>query len=65
MTGFRDKDTISNLENVGAIQSITITKSTFVLIVKDNENKNIKVKTAEELGVPIMTLVTFKEKYKI
>jgi len=65
MTGFRDKDTISNLENVGAIQSITITKSTFVLIVKDNENKNIKVKTAEELGVPIMTLATFKEKYKI
>jgi hypothetical protein len=68
MTGFRDKETIAKLENIGAIQSAGINKSTFVLIVKTNENKNdnsVKINEAKKLGVPIMAITEFISTYHI
>ena len=65
MTGFRDKKTISNLETIGAIQGTSINKTIFVLIVKTNEDENVKVKNARELGIPIMAIDDFKKKYNV
>ena len=68
MTGFRDKETIAKLEKIGAIQSAGINKSTYVLIVKTNENKNdnsVKINEAKKLGVPIMAITEFISTYHI
>ena len=65
MTGFRDKETISNLETIGAIQGTSINKTIFVLIVKTKEDENVKVKNARELGIPIMAIDDFKKKYNV
>jgi DNA ligase (NAD+) len=67
MTGFRDKELISALEKVGAIQSSSINKNTFMLIVKTIENKNdnsVKIKEAIQLEIPIISLPEFKKKYE-
>jgi len=65
MTGFRDKETISYLETIGAIQGTSINKTISVVIVKTKEEENVKVKHARELGIPIMTLEEFKKKYNV
>ena len=65
MTGFRDKEIISNLETIGAIQGTSINKTISVVIVKTNDVENVKVKQAQELGIPIMTIEEFKLKYKV
>lgn len=66
MTGFRDATLIDDLKLVGAKLGSSVSKNTFVVLVKDldasNEN-NVKVVEAKKLGIPIMTPSEFRDKY--
>ena len=63
MTGFRDKDLIDKLKNIGATLGSNVTKNTFALIVKDLDDKSTKITDAKKFDIPIMLLNDFLEKY--
>lgn len=63
MTGFRDKNLVSTIEALGAINSSSVSKGTFILLYKDKNTG--KVDLARELGVQLMTPEEFKTKYNI
>jgi len=63
MTGFRDKDLIEKLKNIGAILGSSVTKNTFALIVKDLDDKSTKMTDAKKFDIPIMLLNDFSKKY--
>jgi NAD-dependent DNA ligase/DNA polymerase/3'-5' exonuclease PolX len=65
MTGFRDKDLVKAIEAVGASNSGSVSKNTFVVLVKDVNEDTGKADQARKLGVPLMTPENFKEKYNI
>jgi NAD-dependent DNA ligase/DNA polymerase/3'-5' exonuclease PolX len=65
MTGFRDTELIELIKNVGAKLGSSISKNTFVLLVKDlhAEQDTGKALEAKQLGIPIMTKDTFIKHY--
>ena len=63
MTGFRDTDIQEALKNVGAKLGSSVSKNTFVVLVKDLSEDTGKAADARRLGVPLMTSEVFKEKY--
>jgi NAD-dependent DNA ligase len=65
MTGFRDKELEVNLKNVGAKISSSVSKNTFVVIVKDTNSieDTGKIIDAKKLGIPIITQSDFIKKY--
>ena len=66
MTGFRDNNLAKQIENVGGKIGNTISKNTFVLLVKNNddiEEGSGKIYEAKKNQIPIMTLELFKQKY--
>ena len=65
VTGFRDKELSALLDQAGALQSATVGKNTFALIVKSKaqEETTTKWQSAIKWQVPIMELAEFKEKY--
>ena len=63
MTGFRDGELQELIKNVGAKLGSSISKNTFVLLVKDLEQDTGKVVEAKQLGIPIMTKDEFISKY--
>jgi DNA ligase (NAD+) len=63
MTGFRDKDLIAQLNVVGAEQVTSVSKNTFVVIVKDLSETTGKVDEARKLNIPIMTSIMVIEKF--
>ena len=65
ITGFRDKELSALLNNAGALESATVGKNTFVLIVKSKtaEETTTKWQSAIKWQVPIMELAEFKETY--
>jgi DNA ligase (NAD+) len=65
ITGFRDKELSARLANAGALESATVGKNTFALIVKSKtaEETTTKWQSAIKWQVPIMELAEFKEKY--
>lgn len=63
VTGFRDKNLMDELKKVGAKNTSSVNKNTFVLIVKDKEDKSGKIMDAEELKIPIMTVEQFRLHY--
>ena len=66
MTGFRDKELELNLKKIGAKSGSSVSKNTFVVIIKSNESdESGKVIDAKKIGVPIMTLDEFKSKFNI
>ena len=65
MTGFRDKELMEKLAAVGAEQSSSVSKNTFVLLVKDLGEENSKTETAKKIGIPIMTPEEFRLKYAL
>ncbi len=65
MTGFRDKELMAALKEVGAKQSSGVSKSTFVVLVKDLDEDTGKAEEARKLGVPLMTPEQFKAKYNL
>ena len=62
MTGFRDKDLLAQLDAVGAEQATSVSKNTFVVIVKDLSETTGKVDEARKLNIPIMTPNNLLEK---
>ncbi len=65
MTGFRDKDLLAQLEKLGASNSSSVSKNTFVVLVKDVDEDTGKADQAKKLGVPLMTPDQFKNKYNL
>jgi NAD-dependent DNA ligase len=63
MTKVRDAKIIEALEKLGGVLDNSMTKSTFVLIVKSKEDKTNKTEYAEKHGIPIMTPDEFITKY--
>lgn len=64
MTGFRDKDLIQKLKDIGAENSASVNKNTFVVLVKrDKDELTGKTEEAKKLDIPIMTLDEFVNKY--
>ena len=62
-TGFRPKELMASLKDMGAKIGSSISKKTFVLVVKDATEDSGKVSKAKELGVPVMVVDKFREKY--
>jgi len=63
MTGFRDKVLEDKLKIVGAKLGSSVSKNTFILLVKDKDEDTGKVIDAKKLGVSIMTTEEFIKKY--
>jgi NAD-dependent DNA ligase len=65
MTGFRDADLQNRLKEVGAKLGSSVSKNTFILLVKDSLAGEDTGKAAEarKLGIQIMTPQQFIEKY--
>jgi len=63
MTGFRDASVQDIIKKVGAKLGASVSKQTFIVIVKDLNEDTGKVLDAKKLGIPIMTLEEFKIKY--
>jgi NAD-dependent DNA ligase len=65
MTGFRDNSIQDALKSVGAKLGSSVSKNTFVVLVKDKEDDTGKVAEAKKLGVPLMSPEEFRQKYLI
>jgi NAD-dependent DNA ligase len=67
MTGFRDGDLENKLQNIGAKVGSSVSKNTFVVLVNKNENykKTGKIAEAKKIGLPIMLVDEFRDKYNI
>jgi NAD-dependent DNA ligase len=63
MTGFRDNSIQDALKSVGAKLGTSVSKNTFVVLVKDKDEDTGKVAEAKKLGVPLMTPEEFRQKY--
>ena len=63
MTGFRNNTIIEFIEANGGSINNTISKTTDLLVIKDENSTSTKKQTAELLGIPITTLDTFIKKY--
>ena len=63
MTGFRDKELIEQLEQIGAKISGSVSGKTFAVIVPDAETETGKTEKAESLGIQVVTVDDFKKKY--
>jgi len=64
LTGFRDKDLMKQLTDVGAVLTSSVSKNTFVVLVKQEETTG-KTQQANAVGVPVMLSDLFKTKYQI
>jgi NAD-dependent DNA ligase/DNA polymerase/3'-5' exonuclease PolX len=64
MTGFRDSEILEALKTVGAKLGSSVSKNTFVVLVKNKEDVDTgKALEAVKLGIPILTPEEFKAKY--
>lgn len=63
MTGFRDKELEDKLKLIGSKLGSSVSKNTFVVLVKDLEEDTGKANDARKIGIPLMTPETFKQKY--
>ena len=63
MTGFRDADLQNKLKDVGAKIGTSVSNTTFVVLVKNLDEDTGKAADAKKLGIPLMTLEGFQEKY--
>jgi NAD-dependent DNA ligase len=65
MTGFRDKDLESKLKSLGAKISSSVSKNTYLVLVKTMDEDTGKVADARKLGINIMTPAIFRDKFQI
>lgn len=65
LTGFRDVDIQEKIKNLGGKLGTSVSKNTFIVLVKDKEEVTAKVEDAKKLGVCIMDVDEFKDKYII
>jgi DNA ligase (NAD+) len=55
MTGFRDTQIQEDIKNVGAKLGSSVSKNTFIVLVKDKDEDTGKASDARKLGVTLMT----------
>ncbi len=65
MTGFRDAAIQQALKDVGAKLGASVSKNTFVVLVKDLGEDTGKAADAKKIGIPLMTPQEFKAKYLV
>lgn len=65
MTGFRDTDIQEAIKSVGAKLGSSVSKNTFIVLVKNTEEDTGKADEARKLGIKLMTPEEFKQKYLI
>jgi NAD-dependent DNA ligase len=65
ITGFRPKELMTQIESMGGVLGSSVSKKTFAVIVKDLDEDTGKAGQARELGIPIMTPDSFKQKYAL
>ena len=64
MTGFRDKDLAAAIVKfTGKSLKTSVSKNTFIVLVKDIEEDTGKAEEARNLGIPLMTATAFTKKY--
>jgi DNA ligase (NAD+) len=63
MTGFRDASLQDEITKKGGKIGSSVSKNTFVLLVKDKEEDTGKAVEARKLNIPLMTPDEFKSKY--
>ena len=63
MTGFRDAAIQQALKDVGAKLGSSVSKNTFLVLVKDLEEDTGKAADAKKLGIKLMTPEEFKAQY--
>jgi NAD-dependent DNA ligase len=63
MTGFRDAIIQEALKNVGAKLGSSVSKNTFLVLVKDLEEDTGQAADAKKLGIQLMTPDQFKSQY--
>jgi NAD-dependent DNA ligase len=63
LTGFRDKNLMDYLKNIGAIIGSKVNKNTFAVIVKDLNESSVKINDAKKLNIPIYLFEDFTKKY--
>jgi NAD-dependent DNA ligase len=63
ITGFRDKVFEDKIKVLGAKLGASVSKNTFCVIAKDPEMGSGKVLDAQKVGIPIMDMNTFTQKY--
>lgn len=62
-TGFRDQELFSKIKEMGGVIGDGVTKNTTCLVVKDLSSTSSKMKKAESMGIEILDINAFKEKY--
>jgi len=65
LTGFRDKELQNKLEEIGAKLGNSVSKNTFIVLVKDLDETTGKVDEAKKLNITIMTIDDFKKKFNL
>ena len=63
MTGFRDKEIENYLKSVGAKLGASVSKNTYLVLVKKLEEDTGKALDAKKIGVPLITIEEFNKKY--
>jgi NAD-dependent DNA ligase len=63
MTGFRDQNLLDEIKAKGGKLGSSVSKTTFVVLVKDKEEDTGKADEARKLNIPIMTPQEFTTKY--
>ena len=63
LTGTRDKEIVDFLKNVGANQSTSVSKSTYLVVAKNKDEDTGKAEEARKLNIPIMSVEEFVNTY--
>jgi NAD-dependent DNA ligase len=63
ITGFRDKNLEEQIKNAGAKLGSSVSKNTYLVIVKNLEEDTTKATDAKKLGIPLITVEDFNKKY--
>jgi NAD-dependent DNA ligase len=63
MTGFRDKNLEDKIKNAGAKLGSSVSKNTYLVIVKNLEEDTTKATDAKKLGIQLITVEDFNNKY--
>ena len=62
-TGFRDQEMFGKIKSLGGVIGDGVNKHTTCLVVKDLSSTSSKMKKAEKMGIEILDINGFKEKY--
>ena len=65
LTGFRDKELVKRIKDVGGEQGDSVSKATFIVLVKDKDEDTGKAEQARKHNIPLMTPEEFNQKYNL